>query len=79
MCFPCLVIPKYKFVDIPVAKEVPAQGIKGVKGVGIDHTHDDHYEEHDGYGDFRRKSFEKTIDAKIKSPKTAFFNRHMFF
>lgn len=72
----CTVIPQYKFVDIPVAKQLESKNIKGVKGVGIDQYHDDHYEDHDGF-DFRRRHNEHAaIEEKLKSPQTSFINRH---
>ena len=45
-----IVIPKYEFVEIPLAKEVPSKGLDGMKSVEIDEEKDGGKEEH-GYED----------------------------
>ena len=74
-----IVIPKYKFVDIPVATQLSSKGLGGVKAIEIDEHKEDHYEEddHQVYGDYRRADFQKVMSNKMKSPKTSFLSRHM--
>lgn len=35
-----IVIPKYEFVEIPLAKEIPSKGLDGIKSVEIDEEKD---------------------------------------
>ena len=41
-----IVVPKYQFVEIPLAKEIPSKGMK-VKEVEIDEEKDKGYDDHD--------------------------------